>query len=83
MNNIESIPEEDGYYWVLLGPHNMHKLFLHQDKYTIVQLITNKYDNKKRYIDFTEGSKRFSLKYFIERAKFGQFIKIIDPNKDL
>jgi hypothetical protein len=83
MNNIESIPEEDGYYWVLLGAYNMHRLYLKQDTYTIVQLVSSTTDSSKRYIDFTEGGKRFSLKYFVERAKFGQFIKIIDPNKDL
>lgn len=87
MNNIGDIPEEDGYYWLVLGDHNMNRVYIWpKRKYTIVCLYsTEDLVKNVRRIKFIESNsnKSFTLKYFLERAKFGHFIKIIDPNKDL
>lgn len=82
---MNEIPQEDGYYWMLLGKHNMHRVYLDEDKYTIVKISTDLYHPYKQNIQFLEsGNNRwFRIKYLKDRAKFGNFIKIINPNKDL
>ena len=83
MNN--EIPEKDGYYWVLMGAHTMTRVYLDKDKYTIVKIFSSNSNVKKtRYIYLLEsrcGSKSFTLKYFKERATFGAFIEIPNPNE--
>ena len=81
MKTDQELPDEDGYYWVLLGPHKMNRIFLEENKFTIIYLFVT-YHSKKRYIRFVESdrNKSFTIKYFKERAKFGEFIKIQDPN---
>ncbi len=84
MNNSE-VPEQDGYYWVLMGAHTMNRVYLEKDKYTVVKIFSDDRTVKKsRYIYLLEsryGSKSFTLKYFKERATFGAFIEIPNPNE--
>lgn len=79
------IPEKDGYYWVLIGAHTMNRVYLEKDKYTVVKIFSDDRTVKKsRYIYLLEsrhGSKSFTLKYFKERATFGAFIEIPNPNE--
>lgn len=84
MMNSE-VPEKDGYYWVLMGAHTMTRVYLDKDKYTIVKIYSDDTTIKKtRKIGLLEsryGSKSFTLKYFKERATFGAFIEIPNPNE--
>ena len=84
---IENIPPNDGYYWLMLGDHTMNRVYIWpKKKYTMVKLSTNTDAIKpSRHISFLEsnGGKSFTLKYFIGRAKFGEFIKIMNPNEEI
>lgn len=84
---LEDIPREDGYYWLMLGDHTMNRVYiLPRQKYTIVNLSTTtdlvKNVRKIRFIE-ANTTKYYNLKYFLERAKFGEFIKIMNPNEEL
>lgn len=84
---LEDIPREDGYYWLMLGDHTMHRVYIWpRQKYTIVNLYTTtdlvKNVRKIRFIE-ANTTKYYNLKYFLERAKFGEFIKIMNPNEEL
>jgi len=90
MNNMDEIPDEDGFYWLKLGIHDIFRLETEENKYLIIYLrsdINQKTGKRTKYIEFlgpliSIGSKtEFTLTYFLKRVEqFGDFIPIIDPN---
>lgn len=81
---MDEIPEEDGFYWVLLGPHKMNVHGLKENEYTIVELTSNNQLVKpKRYISFlcSYRPKKYTMKYFKTKSQFGAFIPITNPNE--
>jgi len=89
-NNMDEIPDEDGFYWVKLGRHDIFRLYTEKDKYLIIKLrseINQKTGKRTKYITFlgplvSIGSRtEFTLTYFLNKVEeFGDFIPIVDPN---